>query len=96
MTKKLIGSRSNRTMSNEFYDNLRELVLQINEHPYRNTEYSDYYGCRFSKKNLGVWTDEEYDLLLNGDTETERIIDSSNLDLFIFCERGGFIYVGWN
>lgn len=83
-------------MKKEFYENLKQLVAEISEHPYKSTFYSDYYDCRFSKKNLGVWTNDEYDLLLEGDTETEKIIDSSPLDLFIYCDRGGYIYVGWN
>jgi hypothetical protein len=82
-------------MNEDFYLRLKEIVEEINEHPYKNTKYIEDYGCRFSIRHLGAWDAHDYDTLLNGDAKTEEILNKSNLDLFIYCDRGGYIYVGW-
>lgn len=57
-------------MKQEFYDRLKEVIRECEEHPYKNTEKYLVPGweARMSNKNLGEWTDDEYDIIKNHST----------------------------
>lgn len=83
-------------MKQEFYTRLREVIRECEEHYYRNSEPLDMGGLevRVSKKNLGTWTDAEYNIMFNQlDAETERLCNESKLNCRVYCDRGGFMYL---
>ena len=84
-------------MKQEFYDRLKEVIKECEENPYKATRPQDVgngYEGRISKENLVEWTDEEYDIMFNhADEETEKICDKSTLDCFVYCDRGGYMYL---
>ena len=83
-------------MRPEFYDRLKEVIRECEEHPYKNTDKYLVPGweARMSKKNLGEWTDEEYDIIKNhADKQTNEICKASKLDCYVFCDGGGYMYL---
>ena len=54
-------------MKESFYTRLQEVIAECEAHPYANTDKFMLPGWegRISKSNIGEWTDEEYDILLN-------------------------------
>lgn len=47
-----------------------------------------------SKKNLGEWTDEEFDIIKNhADKKTNEMCKASKLDCEVFCDGGGYMYL---
>ena len=84
-------------MKQEFYERLKEVIKECEGNPYKATRPQDFgngYEGRISKENLWKWTDEEYDIMFNhADEETEKICDKSTLDCFVYCDRGGYMYL---
>lgn len=83
-------------MTDEFYNRLKEVIAECEEHPYKNTDKYLVPGweARMSKKNLGEWTDEEYDIIKNhSDKKTNEICKASKLDCGVFCDGGGYMYL---
>ena len=88
-----------KTMSNDFYEKLKAIIKECEEHPYNTTQpvnFGDGWEYRVSKKDLGTWSDEEYDILFHHlDKEVDNICQESSLDCFVYCERGGRIYLAF-
>lgn len=84
-------------MKQEFYKRLSEVIAECEAHPYQTTErflLSGWEG-RISKSNLGKWSDEDYDVLFHRrDKKTLDICKASKLDCFVYCDGGGYIYLG--
>lgn len=84
-------------MEQEFYDKLTNLIKECEAHPYKTTKPIDLgngYEGRISKENLGTWTKEEYKTLYNHlDDKVERICEKSILDCFVYCDKGGYMYL---
>ena len=83
-------------MTEEFYNRLKDVIAECEEHPYKNTEKCMLPGWegRISKNNLGTWTDEDYDTLKNHkDKLTLEICKASKLDCGVFCDGGGYMYL---
>ena len=83
-------------MNKEFYDRLKEVIAECEEHPYKNTEKFLVPGweARVSKKNLGEWSEEEFDIIRNhADQQTNEICKASKLDCEVFCDGGGYMYL---
>lgn len=87
-------------MKQEFYDRLKEVIKECEEHPYKNTHPIDMEGGwqgRISKESLGAWTDEDYDILWNHkDNRVDEICAASTLDCWVICEKGGYMYLVFN
>ncbi len=87
-------------MKQEFYDKLQQVITECEQHPYKTTEPMDFgngWEGRVSKQNIGTWTDEEYDILLNHrDKKVNAMCENSRLDCFVYCDRGGYIYLAFN
>ena len=84
-------------MKQEFYKRLSEVIAECEEHPYHNTERFLLPGWEglISKSNLGEWSDEDYDVLFHRmDKKTLDICKASKLDCFVYCDGGGYIYLG--
>ena len=84
-------------MKQEFYKRLSEVIAECETHPYQNTERFLLPGWegRISKSNLGEWSDEDYDVLFHRrDKKTLDICNASKLDCFVYCDGGGYIYLG--
>lgn len=91
----------------DYIDKLREQVERMNAHPYKSTAYNSYLGLRYFKDPLCSWdeleelkdkdfnTDEAYDAI-NRNAEIEKVLDSCKCDVFLFPDRGGFMYLMWN
>ena len=83
-------------MKQEFYKRLSEVIAECEAHPYHNTERFLLPGWegRISKSNLGEWSDEDYDVLFHRrDKKTLDLCKASNLDCFVYCDGGGYIYL---
>lgn len=84
-------------MKEEFYDKLAEVIKECEAHPYKSTDPLDFgngWEGRVSKQDLGTWTDEDYDTMLNHqDKRTEDMCNKSSLDCFVYCDRGGYMYL---
>jgi len=83
-------------MKESFYKILAEVIAECEEHPYKNTDKYIVPGweARMSKKNLGEWTDEEYDVIKNhADKKTNEMCKASKLDCDVFCDGGGYMYL---
>ena len=84
-------------MTQEFYDKLGQLIKECEAHPYKTTRpinLGNGYEGRISKENLGTWTDDDYKTLFNHlDEKVDRICEKSNLDCFVYCEKGGYMYL---
>lgn len=89
----------NSIMSEDFYKNLEEIIRECEQHPYESTTEVDFEGVlyRVSNKNLGAWTDKEYDLMFHRqDERTESMCDLSKLDCFVYCDWGGYMYLAFS
>lgn len=84
-------------MKEEFYNKLAEVIKECEAHPYKSTDPIDLgngWEGRVSKQNLGTWTDEDYDTMFNHqDKRTEDMCNKSSLDCFVYCDRGGYMYL---
>ena len=83
-------------MKESFYKILAEVIAECEKHPYNNTDkyVVPGWGARMSKKNLGEWTDEEFDTIKNhADKKTNEICKASKLDCDAFCDGGGYMYL---
>ena len=84
-------------MKEEFYHKLTEVIKECEAHPYKSTDPIDLGNGRegrVSKQNLGTWTDEDYDTMFNHqDKRTEDMCNKSSLDCFVYCDRGGYMYL---
>ena len=91
----------------DYTEKLRAQVERMNAHPYKETEYSDYYGQRYFKESLCKWIDLEElkDIKLNSQAAfaslnlneaIRKILDSCRCDVFLFPDRGGYVYLMWN
>jgi hypothetical protein len=84
-------------MKEEFYNKLAEVIKECEAHPYKSTKSIDLDNGRegrVSKQNLGTWTDEDYDTMFNHqDKRTEDMCNKSSLDCFVYCDRGGYMYL---
>lgn len=95
--KSIITIKTLGTMKQEFYDRLKEVIRECEAHPYKSSQPINLgggYEGRISKENLGEWSKEDYKTMYNHmDEQTERICEKSTLDCFVYCERGGFMYL---
>lgn len=83
-------------MKESFYKILGEVIAECEEHPYNNTDKYVVSGweARMSKKNLGEWTDEEFDIIKNhADKNINEMCKASKLDCEVFCDGGGYMYL---
>ena len=84
-------------MKQDYYSKLAEVIKECEAHPYKSTEpinLGNGWEGRISKQNLGTWTDEEYGIMFNHqDKRTEEMCAKSSLDCFVYCERGGYMYL---
>lgn len=84
-------------MKEEFYNKLAEVIKECEAHPYKSTDPLDFgngWEGRVSKQDLGTWTDEEYGIMFNHqDKRTEDMCNKSSLDCFVYCDRGGYMYL---
>lgn len=84
-------------MTQEFYDRLEKLVKECEAHPYKSSEPMDFcngWEGRVSKKHLGTWSEEDYDILYNfKDERVNKICDDSRLECFVFCNKDGYMYL---
>lgn len=83
-------------MDNRFYKRLQKVINECEQHPYKATIPLDLGGVvvRVSKNDLGTWTDEDYNTHLNKtDERTNEICARSRLACFVYCDRGGYMYL---
>lgn len=84
-------------MKEEFYNKLAEVIKECEAHPYKSTNSIDLGNGRegrVSKQDLGTWTDKDYDTMFNHqDKRTEDMCNKSSLDCFVYCDRGGYMYL---
>lgn len=85
-------------MNSKFYKRLRSVINECEQHPYKATIPFDLGGeCRVSKRNLGAWDDEDYNTHLNQtDERTNEICARSRLACFVYCDRGGYMYLAFS
>lgn len=84
-------------MKREFYSRLEKVIRECEANPMGSTmplDGGDGWEYRVSKANLGTWSERDYDILLNGnDNKTLEICDDSTLNCFVYCDRGGYMYL---
>ena len=85
-------------MSDNFYKRLQTVIHECEQHPYKATIPLDFGGVivRVSKQILGEWTDDDYSIHLNRtDERTNDICTRSRLACFVYCDRGGYMYLAF-
>ena len=83
-------------MDSNFYKRLKTVIKECEQHPYKASIPLDFGGfwVRVSKRNLGVWTEADYSIHLNQlDGRTNEICEQSSLPCFVYCDRGGYMYL---
>ena len=85
-------------MNDVFYKRLQQVINECEQHPYKATIPFDLGGeCRVSKRDLGAWDDEDYNTHLNQtDERTNEICARSRLACFVYCDRGGYLYLAFS
>lgn len=83
-------------MTNTFYQELKSAITECEAHPYKSTFLDDSTGWRIYKNPLGQWSESDYDILLNHqDATVNNLCDNSTLQCFVYCDKGGFIYLAF-
>ena len=84
-------------MSEEFYELLANVIKECEQHPYST---SRAYNCgegwelRVSKKNLGTWENEQKEAIDREiDAKINELCDASQLDCWVHCDCGGYMYL---
>ena len=90
----------------DYKEKLRTQVERMNAHPYKETTENGE-GLRYFKEPLCTWddleelkdrnidSDEAFDAI-NKNKEIKKILDTCKCDVFLFPDRGGYMYLMWN
>lgn len=91
----------------DYLDKLRQQVAEFKEHPFKTTD--DAYGCGIRAfkqplcewegleelKGYTGWNADEYSEKLNGKKDVAAILNSFDGNIFLFPDKGGYLYLGW-
>ena len=90
----------------DYIEKLRSQVERMNAHPYKET--SEYEGVgRYFKEPLCAWeeleelkgkdidSDEAFDAI-NKNEQVKAVLDTCRCDVFLFPDRGGYMYLIWS
>lgn len=87
----------------DYTEKLRSQVERMNAHPYKETDELDETGLRFFKEPLCAWDElEDFDIddkdafyILNHNKEIKKVLDACNLNVCLYADSGGYIYLMW-
>lgn len=90
----------------DYIEKLRSQVERMNAHPYKETSEDVRSGLRYFKEPLCSWddleelkdknidSDEAYNAI-NGNNEIKKVLNACKCDVFLFPDRGGYMYLMW-
>ena len=83
-------------MESNFNERLQTVINECEQHPYKATIPLDFSGMivRVSKQILEERTDANLSIHLSqADKRTNEICANSRLACFVYCDRGGYMYL---
>lgn len=86
----------------DYTKKLRSQVERMNAHPYKETT-EDETSVRFFKEPLCAWDElEDFDIddkdafyILNHNKKIKKVLDACNLNVCLYADSGGYIYLMW-